>query len=355
MDKNDDKGRINRRKLLQALSLGGIGASLLAYQNCSNVGFGSAMEASLGSQSVDPDDPTSPTNPNPSCQRPLNIYDLPARVPAAGPALATFDGLPVAAASGEHALNAKFYSARHYDLSAGNAQKTQYLLTVDIGLNPAAGNYHPVASSNFANLNLLSDVYVYRKDNAQLLYWKRFGGHDQIPSAMILLDEALVTDGAKLLVVARCLQHGFFSQLVDLAASPLNYATAVPAFQAGTPFGGTTAHRPYISLSATGGQNDIGVAHAPHFHMISNTQVQCTLGPVNARHGRGGPDHYIAAGLLFDQNGNILASEAEQMYAQALNHNLVFNNLDLAGRGVRALRAVLFDTYNGIMQGFLKL
>jgi hypothetical protein len=108
-------------------------------------------------------------------------------------------------------------------------------------------------------------------------------------------------------------------------------------------------------LSATGGQGDIGVAHAPHFHTVTNTQVQCTLGPVSGRHGRGGPDHYIASGLLFDQNGNLLALQAEQMYADALNHNMVFNNLDLAGRGSRILRAVLFDTYNGIMQGFLKL
>lgn len=351
----DNKNLLNRRKLLQALSLGGIGASLLAYQNCSNVGFGASSKGSFDPASIDPDAPVPPPNTNPSCNRPLSIYDLPARVPVVTGNLTALDGMTIAAASGEHTINAKYYRTQYYDPSAGNAKKWQHLLTIDIGANPAAGNFHPVANSNFANLNLLSDVYVYRQDTSELLLWKRFGSHDQIPSAIMLLDEILISGAVKLVVVARCLQHGFFSQIVDLAQQPLDWATAVGTFQTGQPFGGSTLYRPYVSLNATGGQGDIGYLHAPHFHTVSNTQVQCTLGPVGARHGRYASDHYIAAGLLFDQSGNILALQAEQMYSQALNHNLVFSNLDLAGRGVRILRAVLFDTYNGIMQGFLKI
>ncbi len=358
----ENKNILNRRKLLQALSLGGIGSALLAYQNCSNVGF-SAVESSSKGLSIDPDDPNDPglptepgtPNPNPACIRPLNIYDLPAHVPVTNAALTTFNGMTAAAASGEHSANAKFYRAPYYDNST-NTQRVQHLLTIDVGTNPAAKMFHPVANSNFANLNILSDTYVYRKDTGALLYWKRFGSHDQIPAAMITLDDALVTGGVKLLVVTHCLQHGYFSQTVDLALPPQEYSTAVGTFAPGTPFGtGSSLYRPYVSLDATGGQDDIGAGHSPHFHNVTNTQVQVTLGPVNARHGRGGPDHYIAGGVLFDQHGNILALQAEQTYAAALNHNMVFNNLDLAGRGVKILRAVLFDTYNGILQGFFKL
>lgn len=349
---------MNRRKLLQALSLGGVGSVLLTYQNCSNVGFGAADSASKGldynpSTPTDPDDPTIPTPTPPACMRPLNIYDLPARVPVTNSALTMFNGNAVTAAAGDHDTNAKFYSVPYYD-HATNTQSVQHLLTIDVA-NPANGNIHPIASSNFTNLNLISDVYVYRKDTGALIYWKRFGANDQIPSAMMMLDAALVSAGVKLLVVAHCLQHGYFMQTVDLAQAPLAYSTAVSAFVEGIAFGGSDIHRPYVSIDATGGQNDIGSAHSPHFHTVTNTQVQVTLGPKNARHGRGGPDHYIAGGVLLDQNSNILSMFAEQTYAEALNHNLTFSNLDLSGRGVSRLRAVLFDTYNGILQGFFKL
>jgi hypothetical protein len=357
---NNDNESLSRRKLITALGMIGAGAVAAGYQGCSDVGFNSNMGDSSNLSSGDPDpgpsDPL-PTDPNlPACMRPLNLYDAPTlppsnaeavRVLTTNPADVTFVTAPAAGIAADHHPNARFYKVDHFEHQSGGAQKVQHLLTVDVA--------HQIASNSFSNLNFITDILIYRQNNTELLHWKRVGSGDKSAHTMIVLDPALVAASAKLWVVVRCLTHKFIAQEVDLGQAPLDYATSVGNFVAGTPFGGSTVHRPYVSVNATGGQGNLGTVHSPHFHSVNNGEVQVTLGPVTGRHGRAGENHYICGGALYDQSGNQLSWISEVTYAEAVSHNLVFSGLNLSGRNVKYLRAVVFDTTNGILQGFYKV
>ena len=320
---------MSRRELIRILSIGGVGATALAYQNCSNMkgtAFGSNSSASL------------------SCD--FDIYNDSASL------LSKPDGL--VAGAGEHDLNAAFYYANYFD-QLTQVQRRQYLIAVDVGTYPGGGQFHPISNSNTASPNIISDIYVFLDRDGSLLLRKRFGAADDTPSALFLIDEALVAAKEKVTVVAHCLMHGYFAQSLDLGQSAQNYSMAVTPFIAGTLFGGSSLRRPYVAYEATGGQGNVGVLHAPDFVVVNATNVQVTLGAPASKHGRFAENHYVAGGVLYDENGNIIALASELTYAQAANHLLNFTGFDLAARPVKTLRVAVLDTYNGIMTGFYRL
>jgi hypothetical protein len=302
------------------------------------------MDTNLGSSGT-PDPNLPPQTVDPTCVRPKNLFDVPAQAPALSALSVKMLGAAPAGVDLMHFPNAKFYAVNHYDHSAA-AVRTQHLLTVDVA--------NMISSSDSSNLSFISDIYVFRQDNSELLYWKRLADKSMTASAMILLDPALVTAGRKLTVIVVSEMHGHYGQTVDLAQAPLDYKQAVATFVSGAAYGGATLQRPYVANGATGGQGDIGSLHSPHFHSVANTEVQVTLGPKTAKHGRYAENHYMAGALLFDQNGNLLGT-SEQTYASAANHNFVFSGLNLSDRKVSNLRCVVLDTLNGILQGFVKV
>lgn len=336
--------KLSRRGLVQGLGLAGVGTALLSFQNCGtfDVMKGSSVDASSG---------PSPTPTPQVCNRPLSIFDTDSTLPAfpnnVTPVPPVASGLAL-----DHHPNANVYSVPYFDHFT-NTQSTAYLLTIDVGPNPAGGELHATASSNSNTTNIVTDVYVLNgSNNNELLFAKRFGGSEHTASAMFILPEALVASQAQLFVAVCCLTHGFFVQTVDLSVAPMSYSAAVTAFDSTKAFGGCNFLRPYVSIDATGGQGNIGNIHAPSFVSVTNDQVVVTLGPSSSKHGRFGEGHYIAGGVLLDQNSNVLAPIAHQSYAQSANHQLVFSGFDLAARRVTSLRVIVMDTFNGYLQSF---
>jgi hypothetical protein len=355
---------ITRRQLINSLGIASVGAVALTFQNCSNASFSTVEGGSVtglgGGGGGGGTGPTPTPNPSPTpnvCNRPLSIFDAPARAPQSVAGIGTVNGVSVSPANNQHDLNATFYVAPFYDVAAA-VQKNQYILTVDVGSNPGLGQYNQISSNNTSNINIITDIYVFRNDTGALVLWKQVSASDLVPSAYFLLDPALVAAGAKLTVVCNSIQNGYFGELVDLSQAPVAYSTAVGTFNPTLPFGGSSLHRPYVAVNASGGQNISGAnlpLHSPDFVQVSNTEVRVTLGPSAAKHGAYADDHYIAGGMLFDQNGNLLARAAELTRASAANHLLIFSGLDLAGRSVKDLRVVAFDTFNGMLSGFKKV
>lgn len=350
--------KLTRRQLINTASLAGIGTIALSFQNCQNASFNTP---SLDDGSIVNPSSTPTPSPTPaSCNRPASIFDAPAGAPVAAAQVATINGKAVNPANAQHDLNSVFYIVPFHDHAIG-AQRNQHLLTVDVGGNPAGGMYNQLSSNNTMNVDLITDIYVFREDTGVMLLWKQLSASDLRPAAMFLLDPAWVTAGLKLRVVCNSIQSGYFYEMVDLAQAPVAYSSAVPAFNAAVRFGGSSLHRPYVSINASGGQNMVGatgIQHAPNFISVTNTQVQVVLGENSAlrpKHPAIGDDHYMAGGMLYDQNGNILALASEITRAAAANHLLTFSGLDLAGRNVRDLRVVVYDTANGMLQGFRRV
>ena len=340
--------KINRRGLLKGMSIAGVGSALLAYQNCApSVEFAS-MKSSGQNDGLGNEDPNNPNDPS-DCVRSLSIYDSPAKLPYmnAKSKITTVLPNPTGEAAA-HSPNAKVYKVPYFD-HATSSQKDQYLLTVDVA--------HPVSSSSLNDTNIVTDVYVINPalQTNSVLFWKRFGGNDEHASAMFLLDSALVQQMPQLVVVVHCLMHGFFVQPLDLSDTPLDYFSAVAPWQQNTAFGSCDLKRPYVSVNATGGQGNLGAGHAPSFLTVTEDKVEVVLGAPNAKHGRAGSNHYMAGGYLYDQNSNLLSKMSELSYANAADHKLVFEKPKLMERGVKALRVVVMDTFNGHFQSFLKL
>ncbi len=356
--------KISRRQMINSLGIASVGAVALTFQNCSKAAFSQNDLDSLsqqGNPGLGPNpNPTPGPNPGPTpniCNRPLSIFDAPAKAPVSVAGIGTINGRSVSPSNAQHDLNSNFYVAPHLDHSTG-LQKNQFILTVDVGANPALGNYNKTSSNNTVNIDIITDIYVFRNDTGVLLLWKQVSASDLTPSAFFLLEPSLVSAGVKLTVVCNSIQNGLFGETIDLAQAPLAYSTAVTPFNAAVSFGGSTIHRPYVAVDASGGQNLSGnnlLLHTPDFFLITNNEVRVTLGPSAAKHGAYADDHYVAGGMLFDQNGNLLCLASEHTRASAINHILIFSGLDLAGRTVKDLRVVIFDTLNGMLSGFKKL
>ena len=354
--------KLNRRGLISGLSIAGVGSLLLGYQNCSQVAFEGYTPAVSGNNnlsstgdSVTGGAPTAGTGTGAgtgagtttqTCSRALSIFDCPTRIPASFPPTSS------AGAALDHNPNAVFYKVPYFDHTT-KAEKAAYLLTVDVGSNPSTEQYHMVGSNDSTNVNIVTDIYVLNESGATL-YWKRFGGSDHKASAMFVLDPTLVAGKGKLKVAVRCLEHGYFYQNVDLNQTPLDYSTAVAKFDSSKAFGGCNIERPYVSVDATGGQGNISNVHSPEFGTVTNNEVKVTLGSATSKHGAAADNHYVAGGLLLDQNSNLLAL-TNLSYAMSKDHQLIFNGLDLAARKVSTLRVVVMDTFNGYLQGFYKV
>ncbi|MBX9767215.1 MAG: hypothetical protein K2X47_08090, partial [Bdellovibrionales bacterium] len=95
--------------------------------------------------------------------------------------------------------------------------------------------------------------------------------------------------------------------------------------------------------------------HAPLLNRVSDNEITLVLGGPTP-HDRYAEDHYIHGAVLYDQNGHLLSAPVFVRYKEASPGPLMtFKNLKLSERGVTHVRAVVFDTLNGYLQGFLKL
>lgn len=362
-----------RRGLIQAIA--GIGATILAYQHCAPAKFVSRKKDR-------PDDPKPfcEENPlDPSCQPVVDNVDCrPEDFPFDYPYYDLFgeiNGHEVltqqnpgsqSAVAGEHRLNVGYWHVDHYDQRNQRTDNRKYLLTVDVGASPNAGNFHPIPS--FGEDNAISDIYIFADErqtasngaitgSLRLLHWKRVGAADFRPSALFVLDQAVVTARSKLVIAARCTMHGFWAQEFNLASqNSASYAQAVPAANTAVKFASTNHFRPYVAGAADGGQNLSGaqqVLHTPTIQVVNNDQVQVFLGSSNIRHGAEGDNSYVTGALLFDQDGNRLAEHQFLNLSRATNtHVFTFNGLQLSQRGVRRIVAICQDTLNGHMMGF---
>lgn len=337
---NPQKKFITRRDALKGLSLAGAAGTIaLGYQNCGgNPAVFKSGETSSGSE---------------VCKE-----SLASRVPTCEASGNILNGKPVNAATpgDEHALLVRLCAPTHFDHAAG-ASKTQHLLLIDVGSDVTVGSFHPTDYRDFKVVHSITDIFVVDTNTCRIILWKQFSMGDQTPSAFMMLDDEHVQSGKKLKVIAACSTHGFFGLDVDLGTLGMtNYAEIVAPFNQALPFGGTAQHPfPYIALSATGGQGDLGVLHAPLLVRLNDNEMTVILGG-STPHDRYGDDHYIHGAALFDQNGHMLSAPVYVRYREATPGPLMtFKNLKLSERGVTHVRAVIFDTLNGYLQGFLKL
>ncbi len=348
MGENVNSQSLSRRKLIKGISVLGAGTAISAlYQNCADRAFQSNT-ADLASSGVTPlSCPTTDPNvikPLPVCSREGNLLD----------------GKPVQKAlpGDEHELKVKYYKAKHYSHALA-AETTQPILTIEVGANPAEGLYHPLDFHDFKNVHAITDLFVIDKMNCEIVLWKRFSTSDQESFAYMILPQDLVERNAELKIVASCSTHGLFGVDYSLMDGNLSdYSSVVGTFNQTLPFGGSTLKFPYLSVEATGGQGNIGPLHAVAIEKISNDEVHAILGGTQP-HGRYGENHYINGGVIFDQNGQMLTQISLIRYGEAGSSStgptLKFTKLKLAERGVTHLRIAIFDTYNGYLQGFLKI
>lgn len=375
MSETNDK-KLNRREIVKYAALVGSGfLGAVVFQNCSNVRFAPAGNLDLGSNGaaggVDdivnggamggggnpntmPGEPGSVTNPgvcfSGSCISKAHDY------PYINQTHTDLNGEPIAtqanpgvyaSVKADYQLNINNYSLMHYDQDTKTATNQKYLLTID--------GSHPMNGASFGASNMVTDIFVFEVGKCALLYWTRLGTSDKKLSTTIILDQVLVNQGANLNVVLRSTKHGVWSQSYKLsAATAMPYSGAVAAWQSGVPFGGSSLERPYNPQDANGGQVGLNVAlHTPTIKVISNDEVQACLGPLGAAHDRLAESHYVTGAALFDQNGNILDDVKCLNYARAnADHSFTFKNLNLSGKGVKTLRVIVFDTFNGMMVGF---
>lgn len=264
------------------------------------------------------------------------------------------------AVSTDHRLNSKFYKVNHY-ANDSESKETRYFLTVDVGTTPELGIFHNMSSMKSNDLNTITDILVFNKMSGELLFWKKFGSNDKDPSAIFIFEDAFVSAGAALKVVTRCSQHGFWGEDVSIsAATALDYKAYAQTIKIDQSLfcANVSLRRPLVSYDAYGASDGSGSLHRPVINALSNTSVKIHLGGDMAgsgKHPRFGEAHYIVGGALFDQNGNTLGFSQCILYSQASDHSVTFNNLNLKERGVKWLRAVMFDCLQGRYMGFKKI
>lgn len=257
----------------------------------------------------------------------------------------------------EHAITIDYYSVKSYKMDSTQTE-TRYLLCVDVGIAPLIGAFHPVEKSDFATRNTITDIYVFNQADNQLLFWKKFGPLDMAPSAMFIIPDLVRMGSPKLTIVARCSAHGYWGADFDMAANtPKDYsAPGVVAKHDPTKlYGGSTLLRPYVAPAATGGQGDLGTLHRPNIIVRLDGKVDAFLGGPSTgtgKHPRFADNHYVMGGILFDQSGNILGKPETILYANAANHLVTFSGFNLITEKVKTLRAVMFDSLQGMVMSF---
>lgn len=265
--------------------------------------------------------------------------------------------------STDHRLNSKFYKVKHYsnDSDCDCDVTTRYFLTVDVGPTPELGIFHNMSSMRSMELNTITDILIFNKTTGDVLFWRKIGSNDKDPSALFILDDALVNSGANLKIVVRCSQHGFWGEDVtigsSLATDYKSYAQTIKIDE-NMFCANVMLRRPLVSYDAFGSSDGSGVLHRPVVNVISNMSVKIHLGGNlvgTGKHPRFGEGHYVVGGALYDQNGNTLGYNQNILYSQATDHAVVFENLHLKERGVKWLRAVMFDCLQGRFMGFKKI
>ncbi|MEQ1877626.1 MAG: hypothetical protein ABL958_13360 [Bdellovibrionia bacterium] len=328
--------KITRREALRIAGGAGLaGAAILGFQNCgNNANFEQAsLKSDCGFKATPP-----------VCESGGDYLD--------GQQVQT------APAGDIHNMQVRIYNPQYFDQTAV-AFQNQCMMEVQVGSDPAAGQYHPIDYTNLKRVHAITDIFVIDRASCQTVLWRRFNNSDREPSTLMMLNEQLASSSSKLKVIACCSVHGFFGVNVDMATYPVtDYNTVVGTFNAALPFGGSTLKYPYVARSATGGQGDLGVLHAPLVTGINNMDVEAVLGGTGSPHGRLAENHYVNGGALFDQNGHPLTEISLIRYGDAgtaaTGPVVKFSNLNLSARGVTSLRISVFDTYNGYLMGFLK-
>jgi hypothetical protein len=244
---------------------------------------------------------------------------------------------------------------KNYD----NVREERFLLSVDVGLNPDLGLFHPTQDSSSGALDTITDIYVFNQANNELLFWKKLGSGELAPATMFSISAAMKNLGLKITVVARCSMHGYSGVNFDMAAAPKDYANSILNNNDPNKIcGGCTIRRPYVSYLATGSQGDLGVLHRPVINKISNSEVRVHLGGAadgTGRHPKFSDAHFVFGGSLWDQNGNELSNSQVVVFSNADTHQMIFKGMDLAGAGVKTLRALVYDTLQGRFMGFLDI
>jgi desulfoferrodoxin (superoxide reductase-like protein) len=335
-------GKMSRRQALRGLTAVGAGTLL----GCSQT---HTIERQLGpSASTAAADTQAPKTGTGTCLSGNTINGLPLHTQS------NPGGQP--GAQFEHQIQTGFFRTTHFSHENQSASNVTHLLAIDVGILPDDGVFHPMEQSDMGTGNRIDCIMVFAQTGAacdQLVYWRKFTAQDQSPSTMIVLDDSLLSSNLR--IVVKCAQHGFWGTDLNLALTqPLDYATQVPQLNGTLPFGGITTRRPYIQGAglATGGQGDLGAIHMPEITIIDNNTVTVTQGANGARHPKFGENHYIAGAVIFDQNGSPLAMAQAVVFGSTDISKVTFTDLSLVQRNVKTIRAVTFDTLQGMFMGF---
>jgi hypothetical protein len=246
---------------------------------------------------------------------------------------------PFAAFSNQYVMTINHFKTSSYVVGASGIEQRN-LLCVD------------TQSSNRA----ISDIYVFDQADNSLLFWRKVGSADPTSSAMFVVPPAL--QSAKVTIVLRSQAHGYWGTDFDLSVTPVDYATAVNALDTTKICGGVPIARPYTAPAATGGQGNLGILHRPNIIPLSDGAVKVFLGGAldgSGRHPRFASNHYIMGGILLDQNSNLLSAPGSVIYASAANQEITFTGFSLSALNVKTLRAVMFDSLQGRLMGFLDI
>lgn len=333
--------RKSRRELLikSGLVLGGSVGLASLYQNCADPGGlvinGQNGAASTGSSSVTP----------------LGY--------AAGPGIATIDGLPVKEATTGSDLDifVDFTVATHYNHLDFIGNHEQYLLSVIAGRNRIAP-FTQKWRVNKSGDTILA-VLLYDRDSGNLIRAHKFNEGSLQVSVLMMIPDSFLTLTRNVSVVLHHATKGFIKRDFTMSknlATP--YSTLVAPFNSAQPFAGADPTRPYVAGAgvASGGQGDLGLIHYPNIEVLTEETVRVTLGGTTARHPRINEDHYIAGATLYDQDGHIIALTTSVPYGDIVNYSIVtFPRQALRDRGITQLRTVVHDTFNGYLMGFLNL
>ncbi len=324
------KNQISRRSLIKAAGIGSLGLM--------------APKMALSAEECNPD-----------------LVDNPTYNPGTG----SINGEPIltqtspgefGAVALKHNISVHFHSMLAF-VNNSTAEETRSFLTVEVGPNPDIGVYYTGNANVFSDIEELTDLYIFDASTGVLLYRREFGGGENTYSTMISLDPNYVAQSRNLQIVVRSSKYGLWGRSFSLGVAPENYATRLSTYDAALNFGGSSVNLPYISRSATGGQGtaeNIGDIHRPSIN-VSGANVILRLGGDangNGRHPQINESHYIMGGAIFDQSGNLLSTPQTIRYADAVNHQIVFSNVNVANRGTKTIRAVVFDTLNGYLMGW---
>ncbi len=255
----------------------------------------------------------------------------------------------------KHRITVHYFTEPSYVNNTANLENRSFL-TVDIGPNTDSGLFYRGNTQNFNDIEELTDLFIFDAGTCQLLYRKEFGGGEKNPSAIVSLDPLHVSQQRNLNLIVRSSKYGLWGETFSLGNTPETYNNFVAPQDANIIFRGSSTERPYIARAATGGQGDLGSLHRPSINIINNNTVRVHLGGDAAgagKHGAFNNTHYIMGGALFDQNGNELAPQQLISFTDAADQQVEFTGLNLSQRGVRTLRAVMFDTFQGKLMSWV--